>query len=274
MFDEQARLDLAFPAFIESVTASATIEDIHIMVVDTSGGLPFEGQPPFECSPDIDCCDALCLNPDLVPKKPCSANGAPALSCQQVLTGMPPSACDMTLGAGRIAHGVDFDRCPDLDDDARYLSEAPPTSALHQRFSCMSHVGIGGLFEERTMDAMQQALALSEQGSCNEGFLRDDALLAVTFITDSADIYSSGTPADWHAALLNAKGGNPDAVVVLGIYGSSETVPDTCGATKAPLQQQFMELFGDQGVSCSVCADDYRPCFQDASERIRSSCTN
>jgi hypothetical protein len=52
-------------------------------------------------------------------------------------------------------------------------------------------------------------------GECNKGFLRDDALLFITFITDSEDEKSKTYVSDWYKAIVKAKHGDPGAVVTL-----------------------------------------------------------
>lgn len=58
-------------------------------------------------------------------------------------------------------------------------------------------------------------------GGCNEGFLRDDALLFVTFVSDTPDDTSPGTPEQWAAQAIAAKHGDPNAIVILGIVAQS-----------------------------------------------------
>lgn len=75
-------------------------------------------------------------------------------------------------------------------------------------FECAALVGAGGDGNERPMDAMIQAVGpLNQAGECNAGFIRDDAILVVTFITDESEDESGGTPASWKQALLDAKSG-------------------------------------------------------------------
>ena len=50
---------------------------------------------------------------------------------------------------------------------------------------------------------------LNGPGGCNEGFLRDDALLMVTFAANTPDIDSAGKPKLWADAVLAAKHGDP-----------------------------------------------------------------
>src|SRR5690606_7269303 len=138
-------------------------------------------------------------------------------------------------------------------------------------FSCAAHVGTYGDGNERPMEAMLAATsaALNDPGGCNEGFLRDDAILVVTFITDEEDnMKSPGDPQAWYDALVANKNGNADAVSVLGLFGDGDLPNGICqplqndvGAEPAPRLREFVELFGDRGVAGSICADDYIPFF-------------
>jgi hypothetical protein len=119
---------------------------------------------------------------------------------------------------------------------------------------------------------------LADPGGCNEGFLREDSILVVTFLTDEEDSDSPGDPASWYEALVAAKGGDPDAVVMLGLFDDSDLPNPLCGqggngfASKAPNLVAFMDLFGDQAMRGSVCAPDYSPFLADAVTLIESTC--
>jgi len=58
------------------------------------------------------------------------------------------------------------------------------TGQLSDVFSCIANVGIDGCGFEQTLEAMRLAL---DDNPNNVGFLRDDALLAIVFITDEDD---------------------------------------------------------------------------------------
>jgi hypothetical protein len=58
-------------------------------------------------------------------------------------------------------------------------------------------------------------------GGCNEGFLRPDAILVVTLISDEDDMYSEGDPDTWKQALLTAKADDEEAIVMLGLLGDT-----------------------------------------------------
>src|SRR5690606_38101437 len=117
--------------------------------------------------------------------------------------------------------------------------------ALVGKFSCAASVGTGSTDDpERPMDSM--VLAVEEGSSavatCNEGFLRDDAILVVTFITDEDDDSgdgSSGSAQQWYDRVVAAKNNDPKAVVMLGVYGNNG-----CAEPSSRLDA-FMDLWGE-----------------------------
>jgi hypothetical protein len=150
-----------------------------------------------------------------------------------------------------------------------------------ETFSCIARVGTFGDSGELPMDAMLQATSSAKNrvGGCNEGFLRDDAILVVTFITDEDDESSTGNPAIWRQALLAAKHDDPKALVVIGLVGDNNLDQGLPGgpcsffaASGAPALQSFVESFGDRGKLASVCAEDYSPFFGDAVSTIDTAC--
>lgn len=211
--------------------------------------------------------------------------------------------CDGTLGAGRTtsASGANCG----LAGSTRYATQ--DQADLGAAFSCMGARGFAGPGDEQTMDALVAAIGpLNADGGCNSGFLRDDAILVVTIITDEedspsdtvaippldgscapadADPNSSGNPDTWVAAVVAAKAGNEAAAVVLSLLGDCDLggscqgiVLDTAnpaapvtGAEPAPRIRQFTESFGFGSVG-PVCAADYTPFFLDAVSVIESAC--
>ncbi len=71
------------------------------------------------------------------------------------------------------------------------MANLPPGQDLVQTFSCMANVGVQGCGFEHPLESVHAALhnGLPE----NAGFLRDDALLAVFFLTDEDDASASPT---------------------------------------------------------------------------------
>lgn len=69
----------------------------------------------------------------------------------------------------------------------------PEGVSTEQAFACMGPQGIDGCGVEAPLRAMQRALTRAGASSEDEfGFLRDDAILLVVFVTDEADCSASG----------------------------------------------------------------------------------
>ncbi|MBK6922344.1 MAG: hypothetical protein IPH07_33450 [Deltaproteobacteria bacterium] len=247
MFNEQQALVSSFPGFIAAIQQKVNAQNYQIMVVDTDAA-------------HANLCTDVCMT---LP----NCFGTP---CNSIPT---PTVCDETLGAGVTKSSAGLE-CGVTAPD-RFMVDAQPD--VGGTFACMGKVGITGQDVERPMDAMVEAVtSQAEPGACNQGFLRDDAILVVTFITDEEDDGDSlGDPASWKQALVAAKAGNEAAVVVLGLVGDPDVMGGTCGplglAEPSPRLRTFAESlqFGSWG---SICAVDYAPFFADAVEVIDSAC--
>jgi hypothetical protein len=187
---------------------------------------------------------------------------------------LDPDECDEIQGAGR-RFSRNGDDCA-IQGGRSYMDQGQPD--LDATFSCVGEVGTEGSAVEEPMDALIAATSasLNAPGRCNDGFLRDDAILVVTVITDEED-ESDSDPEDWQQALLAAKKGNTDALVVLGLVGDNNIDGglrggpcSTLDADGAPRLQQFVDSFS--GMLGSVCAPDYTPFFQTAVGSIDSAC--
>ncbi len=283
MSDEQDNLVASFDDFIASIDLAidAAEQDYHILVTDTDAwqweGCPltcnlFPMQANCLANPQFDCGVPCMADTDCAGTagdETCAGNGR----CNGTQT--VPLQCENIMGAG-ITHprGPDASNIDcDFSSGARYL-DSSEGAALVGKFSCAAKVGTGSTNEERPFDAMMAAV---EEGSsavatCNAGFLRDDAILVVTFITDESDDItsedqgSSGSPQQWYDRIVAAKNGDPTAVVMLGIYGING-----CGEY-APRQDDFIDLWGAQGLKGDICADSYGPFFQQAVDLIDTTC--
>ena len=114
-------------------------------------------------------------------------------------------------------------------------------------------------------------------GTCNYDFLRDDAILVVTFITDEDDNPgdgSSGSVDSWRQALIDAKNGDETAIVALGLFGDDDLPNAICNgdAEASPRLRQFLDSWGSNGIFGSICADDYDSFFQSAVDVIDTTC--
>jgi hypothetical protein len=165
---------------------------------------------------------------------------------------------------------------------------------LIAKFGCAARVGTEGDGNERPMQTMGAALSpgMTGPGGCNEGFIREDAILVVVIITDEEDDHevencggtvpagsgSAGEPLAWFNSLVAAKGGNEKAVVVLSLVGPADgSCPalDKCtgGIDGAEIAHRIIEMtemftYGSVGPVCQP----YGPFFQSAISHIKSAC--
>ncbi|MFO0632666.1 MAG: DUF11 domain-containing protein [Nannocystaceae bacterium] len=246
----QTNLVQSFPGFVQAMRDAVPAEDWHVMVVDTdaqwNGG---------ECA---NACTTLGSCPD-----------EPAFACDTP----PPALCDIALGAGMVApYGTAASNTTcDLSPDERFI--ASDEADLETAFTCIATVGVDGNSEERTADALVAAVAGDgAAGTCNAGFLRDDAILVITIITDEADVDSEGTPALWYDAVVSAKNGDPAAVVVLGLLPDADTDAPLCdsdatGGVIAPTDRHV-----PAHQRASVCELDYSPSLADSIGIIADTC--
>jgi hypothetical protein len=274
MEDEQANLITSFPGFISTIQETLDAQDFHIMAIDTDAAAA--GGASMTCSPAPQCCDSFCqTNPGG------TCNGDPCTP--------PNDACDPVLGAGK---NDDQGGNPcDIQGGNRYFLDGQPD--LTGTFDCAARVGINGDGNEVAMQAMSEAIApLNQAGQCNEGFVRDDAILVITIITDEEDDpndadtgagpdeNSPGNPQSWMQTVVDVKLGDEKAAVVLSLVGDTDLPNAICeplmgdgtvGAEPAPRLRDFAELF-TYGQWCSVCAPDFTPCFEEAVSIIDTAC--
>jgi hypothetical protein len=280
MQEEQESLVRSFPGFIDVVQNQLRTRDHHVMVVDTDASGGAAGLTglvgllggDIECRPAPACCRLGCgLGglPFVTPLDSCNGDG-----CDEVRAAPAPDRCEGTLGAGKRLD-PDGGDCGVLGG-ARYMSEAQPD--LSAAFSCVARVGTFGDGDEQPLGALLAALEPEQNASagCNAGFLRDDAVLVATIISDEDDESSPGDVSAWREALLRAKRDNPAALVVLGLVGDDASAPlpgGPCGdeATAAPGLQAFVQSFR-YGSLGSVCAPDYAPFFERAVAVIDDAC--
>jgi hypothetical protein len=192
-----------------------------------------------------------------------------------------------------LGDGASNETCTPYSSGGRFLTEQDD---LEDKFACAAQIGVSGDGNERPMTTMLAALspALATPG-CNEGFLRDDALLVVVIITDEEDDHeqvgcvgstnvdpqpgSAGEPAEWFDALVSIKG-EERSIVVLSLVGPREgqMCPelDKCnggidGAEVGHRLIDFTEMF-TYGYVGPVC-EPYGPFFQAAIANIESACS-
>ncbi|WP_146657744.1 hypothetical protein [Enhygromyxa salina] len=163
----------------------------------------------------------------------------------------------------------------------RFISLA---DELAPAFTCAANIGGNGDTDEHQLEAALRAIGpeLGAPGGCNEGFIRDDALLVLIVITDEDDGAmfdqgSPGGPSDWFAQLVARKGIESN-IVMLALGGLPP--PNACnnavpfeGAQITYRISQLVNKFS-YGQMGDVCADDYSAFFSNALEVIHDACNN
>ncbi len=229
---------------------------LYIMVVDTDA--------ETRCTPEG------CAVPDTFAQELCT-QPVGGYACNTAF-----EACDSVLGAGVVhpaGKGASNKPCSVYGGN-RYAVEGDPD--LAGTFECLAMVGLAGHPTERPMDAMVAALSeplLADDG-CNDGFLRDDAILVITFMSDDPFYEDSGTPQDWYNAVVAAKKGNKDAVAVLGFTPTAEGCGPAKSLDKGKHWAEFIGLWGDRGLEVSVCEPDFAPYFTESVKIIDEACDN
>jgi hypothetical protein len=250
LMDElQDRLIAAFPAFLATIQEKFADFDYHIMVV--TGG-PGWGAPQ---------CDEVCPTPA---EEKCVEEDYP---CD--LLGIV-TECDKTIGAGTVfpAGGEASNEPCAVDGGRRFLTHEQ--TDLEQTFACVAKVGMIGF--DWIGEALSAAVSpqFNWKGGCNEGFLRDDALLMITMISSTYDygngdkpLNSLGTPEEWAQAVLAAKKGDPEAVVMLDILDPA--CPPYDGVCK------MVKMFPYRHIA-DCLEPDYGPIFDEATSLVEVAC--
>jgi hypothetical protein len=125
-------------------------------------------------------------------------------------------------GLGDLVTQTAAGDCGPFADGERFATDADDLTDV---LPCMLQVGTMGSPIEEPASAAVAAVSPANAlpGACNEGFLRDDAILAVILVTDDPpfdadldDAHPDTDPSPWAPAILEAKDGEDGAVVVLG----------------------------------------------------------
>lgn len=238
MADQQDSLIASFPGFVDGIrTRLRSAQSVHIGVVTTEN---YAGNPP---------------------------------ACREI-----GSLITQTAGpesSNRV--------CGPFASGASWLDSRDPL--LAERFACVGKVGAGGDSDERVARALMNALdpARNAPGACNAGFSRPDSLLVVVLITDEDDVAdgcdgsgtcasygSGGTSSEWYQAVVAARGGRAENIVVLSLIGRALDNP--CGATPAARLLGFTNRFAPNNLIGDVCAASYDRFFLDALPVVSDAC--
>ncbi len=258
METEQTQLLASFPGFVATVEEKLTGFDFHIMAANPTG--KWAGWP----------CEKGC-NDD---PQACSEDGYKCHVHAKLVT-----TCDETFAAGLTfnAGGYAANRRCDLFGGNRYIISGEPK--LDDAIECIAKVGMSG-GDPPMGDALIAALApdLNAEGGCNAGFLRDDALLVVVLINDTEDTESTSWPYQQYKAVVDAKGGDPNAIVVLGVIAQEleEGAPEIPGCVYNDRGDQYkmrqiVRKFPNH-VEGDICAPSFAPFFDQAADLIGEAC--
>ena len=158
--------------------------------------------------------------------------------------------------------------CGPYADGHNYMTEEDDLDAA---FACAAQLGTNGDGYEKPMEAMVNTVGEFHDGpgECNEGFIRDEALLVIVIITDEydgmgdpegafgGDPFSDGDPETWYQAVVDAKDGIEQNAVVMSLinyHAEEDEEPSPC----VPLDAY----------------SDYGPIFQEAIGVIETACDN
>ena len=262
MVTEQTQLLASFPGFIDTIGQKLEDFDVHILTANPDGKWPGWDVCEYgakqctdywpNCGPNA--LDYQCnVYPDLV------------------------TECDTVLGAGLTFNvgGYAANKLCDLHGGHRYIVGDEPD--MVGAFECIAKVGVSG-GDPPMGDAMIAAISpkLNGPGGCNEGFLRDDALLVVVLITDTHDTESKSYDKSQYDAIVAAKG-DPSAVVMLAVVPNApgEFEPaDACdyeGGSSYGIFEDLLARF-PYTVFGDTCTLTFAPFFDEAVGKISEAC--
>jgi hypothetical protein len=165
-------------------------------------------------------------------------------------------------------HNSSDTQCGPYAEGHNYMTEQDD---LGVTFPCAAQVGTTGSTSERPLEALTSAVTtLSQPGECNDGFIRDDALLVAVIVSDEDD----PGPADYrYEKLVGAKNGYADNVVVVGLILEPDTdCPINGQSTEGFVLASFIGMFTHSFVS-PVCGD-YTVAFQQAISVVEAACSD
>ena len=259
MADEQQLLVQGVPGFVTAMQNALPISQgfrVGVVDTDTYPALGVEGDPLDGCPSDgsVEC-----------------------------------DSCDYTLGAflDKPLSAVDPTQSCEFSTGLSYMDGQ--SENFGNEFACTALVGAEGNPIEQQAGALVAAVSEDMNGTCNDDFMRDNALLVFLVISDEEDNHASapapqggsvGEPKEWYDAIVAAKGGKPENVVALGLLGGSPKFDDCAdlsqgndGAEQSSRLVDLVERFPTHFVG-SVCSDGYAGFFQDALEKVGQGCMN
>ncbi len=203
--------------------------------------------------------------------------------------GPPPALADCDVGTSVLKSDAYTDENGVLDIES-----------FSRDFACIATVGNCGHFVEAGLDAMQ--LGLDPERAQVADFIRDDAVLAVVFVTDEDDCSTgAGRPLQENRECFvtrrdelvaveqyrdflieDVKGGFGSAVIVgaiiaptppgyqwaEGVLSCTATTVAGVSGTAGQRYNELIRLFGGRGVEGSICEGDFSSVLRQISNEI------
>lgn len=157
------------------------------------------------------------------------------------------------------------------------LQGSPPfldqnTPNLNATFQSRVQVGTTGSATERGLEASRLALSppLTNAGQVNYGFLRDDAVLSLLYVSDEND-FSAGVWSDYAYFLAGLKA-DPSKVQVSAIVGPAGGCSFN-GNTASDGEDYRLVASSFNGVIANICTDDFSSALQVIADAVAALAT-
>ncbi len=162
------------------------------------------------------------------------------------------------LVASLDAMGTDYHLAATVEDSGcingpdLFIDNTTASADIEGVISTMiNYGGSYGSNTERAFTLFEQTLASSGRGDCNDGFLRDDAGLALVGVSDEAE--QSVNSYTYYVSLFQSLKEDPDAVVFFGIGGD---YPSGCDDANA-YTGLYEATVATGGTLHSICTSDW-----------------
>lgn len=185
MGEEQANLSANFGEFIDVLEDSRVQANYRIGVTTTDNGNPrCQGTSPEGGKLQLTSCRARQGDFQFNGNPPVDAFG-------DACTSICSEAADAALAEGVVPTRTDKDgveKPRPWIESIEGVTNLPEGVTTTEAFQCFGPQGVSGCGFEQPLESMYKSLTLANnQGSAEFGFLRDNALLAIVFVTDEID---------------------------------------------------------------------------------------
>lgn len=182
-------------------------------------------------------------------------------------TGMTAGACDFSTGTNYMSSNS-----PNLFDEYHCVTDLAFNGYMGTADFCSMNND-----DEQPANTAADAINNPFINDQNDGFLRDDAVLFVVAMTDEDEQpVPFATPQQIYDKIVEAKGGDVNAVVFLGVAGGSDCLGPYGSAQNATNMKAVTQLFIDegQGMFWDLCGGQLEMAFEMVLETIDSACVN